>query len=138
MKNIARTILRRQQPYLEGRSWLLPMTMTDVAGEIGIHTSTVSRAIKGKYIQYPRGTVAMKTLFSASVATSGGAETVGIMQVKEMIRELIGREDKRKPLSDQAIVNALKEKHIDVSRRGVAKYRDELGIRGSFARRAME
>ena len=56
----------------------------------------------------------------------------------ELIRELIGREDKRKPLSDQAIVNALKEKHIDVSRRGVAKYRDELGIRGSFTRRAME
>ncbi len=138
MKNIARTILRRQQSYLEGRSWLLPMTMTDVAGEIGIHTSTVSRAIKGKYIQYPRGTVAMKALFSASVATSGGAEMVGIMQVKEMIRELIDREDKRKPLSDQAIVNALKEKHIDVSRRGVAKYRDELGIRGSFSRRAME
>ncbi len=138
MKNIARTILRRQQSYLEGRSWLLPMTMTDVAGEIGIHTSTVSRAIKGKYIQYPRGTVAMKALFSASVATSGGAEMVGIMQVKEMIRELIDREDKKKPLSDQAIVNALKEKHIDVSRRGVAKYRDELGIRGSFSRRAME
>ena len=80
----------------------------------------------------------MKALFSASVATSGGAEMVGIMQVKEMIRELIDREDKKKPLSDQAIVNALKEKHIDVSRRGVAKYRDELGIRGSFSRRAME
>ena len=71
--------------------------------------------------------MAMKNMFSASVATSGGMEQVGSMQVKEMIRELIRGEDRRKPYSDQAIVNILKQKQIDISRRGVAKYRDELG-----------
>ncbi len=127
--------MRRQQAYLEGRTWLQPMTMTDVAEEVGIHTSTVSRAIKGKYIQYPRGTVAMKHLFSSSVSLSGGTKAVGTMQVKEMIRELIDGEDKKKPYSDQAIMKLLKERQIDISRRAVAKYREELGIRGSFDRK---
>ena len=120
---------------MEGKTWLQPMTMTDVAGEIGIHTSTVSRAIKGKYIQYPRGTMAMKELFTNSVSASGGKKNVGAMQVKETIRGLITGEDKQKPYSDQEIVNILKEKQIDISRRAVAKYREELGIKGSFARR---
>lgn len=133
---ISETVMRRQQAYLEGKAWLQPMTMTDVANEIGIHTSTVSRAIKGKYIQYPRGTMAMKNLFSASVTTSGKTENVGTMQIKEMIRELINGEDKKKPYSDQAITNLLKEEQIDISRRAVAKYREELGIKGSFDRKA--
>lgn len=135
---VAEAVLRRQRAYLEGSSCLQPMTMSDVAGEIGVHTSTVSRAIKGKYIQFPRGTMAMKNMFSASVATTGGTKNIGIMQVKELIRELIRNEDRRKPYSDQEIMKLLKEKHIDISRRGVAKYRDELGIRGSFARRTAE
>lgn len=135
---VAEAVMRRQQAWLEGRAWLLPMTMSDVANEIGVHTSTVSRAIKGKYIQFPRGTMAMKHMFSASVAASGSTKNVGSMQVKEMIRELIGSEDRRRPYSDQAIVNILKEKQIGISRRGVAKYREELGIRGSFARKASE
>ncbi len=132
---ISEAVMRRQQAYLEGRTWLQPMTMTDVAEEVGIHTSTVSRAIKGKYIQYPRGTVAMKHLFSSSVSLSGGTKAVGTMQVKEMIRELIDGEDKKKPYSDQAIMKLLKERQIDISRRAVAKYREELGIRGSFDRK---
>ena len=135
MLNISRAVMKRQQAYMEGKTWLQPMTMTDVAGEIGIHTSTVSRAIKGKYIQYPRGTMAMKELFTNSVSSSGGKKNVGAMQVKETIRGLIAGEDKQKPYSDQEIVNILKEKQIDISRRAVAKYREELGIKGSFARR---
>lgn len=132
---VAEAVMRRQRAWLEGRAWLQPMTMSDVANEIGVHTSTVSRAIKGKYIQFPGGTMVMKNLFSASVATLGGTGDVGTMQVKEMIRKLIAGEDKKKPYSDQAIMNFLKEKQIGVSRRAVAKYREELGIRGSFARR---
>ncbi len=135
MLNISRAVMKRQQAYMEGKTWLQPMTMTDVAGEIGIHTSTVSRAIKGKYIQYPRGTMAMKELFTNSVSASGGKKNVGAMQVKETVRGLITGEDKQKPYSDQEIVNILKEKQIDISRRAVAKYREELGIKGSFARR---
>ena len=136
MLTISRAVMKRQQAYLDGKTWLQPMTMTDVAGEIGIHTSTVSRAIKGKYIQYPRGTMAMKDLFTTSVASSGGKKNVGVMQVKETIRELIAGEDKHKPYSDQEIMNILKEKQIAISRRAVAKYREELGIKGSFARKA--
>lgn len=135
MLTISGAILKRQQAYLEGKTWLQPMTMTDVAGELGIHASTVSRAIKGKYIQYPRGTIAVKELFTASVSSSDGKKNVGVMQVKEMIRGLIAEEDKQKPYSDQEIMNILKEKQIAISRRAVAKYREELGIKKSFARK---
>lgn len=137
MLSISEAVMRRQQAYLEGKAYLQPMTMTDVADEIGIHTSTVSRAIKGKYIQYPGGTMVMKNLFSASVTTAAGDVAVGTMQIKEMIREMIDGEDKRKPYSDQAIANHLKEKNIDISRRAVAKYREELGIKGSFDRKEL-
>lgn len=135
MISISQVVLSRQQTYLEGKAYLQPMTMTDVAEEIGISTSTVSRAIKGKYIQYPGGTMVMKNLFSASVTRTAGDMAVGAMQIKEMVRKLIGGEDKSKPYSDQALANMLKEKHIDISRRAVAKYREELGIRGSFDRK---
>lgn len=133
MMAISEAILSRQKEYLERKAYLQPMTMTDVAEQIGIHTSTVSRAIKGKYIQYPGGTVLMKNLFSMPVTKGDGA--VGTMEIKEMIRKLIDEEDKRKPYSDQAILNLLKEKKIDISRRAVAKYREELGIKGSFDRK---
>uniref|UniRef100_UPI0040566D88 RNA polymerase factor sigma-54 n=1 Tax=Agathobacter sp. TaxID=2021311 RepID=UPI0040566D88 len=135
MLSISEAVMRRQQAFLQGKAYLQPMTMTDVADEIGIHISTVSRAIKGKYIQYPGGTMVMKNLFSASVTTTAGDVAVGTMQIKEMIRNLIDGEDKRKPYSDQAIVNYLKEKKIDISRRAVAKYREEMGIKGSFDRK---
>ena len=125
------------EEYLDGKSFLNPMTMTDVAEHIGIHTSTVSRAIKGKYIQYPGGTTVVKNLFSASVTMTDGDVAVGPMQIKEMIKELINGEDKHKPYSDQAIVKILNERNIDISRRAVAKYREELGIKGSFDRREL-
>ncbi|MBS6396035.1 MAG: RNA polymerase factor sigma-54 [Clostridiales bacterium] len=135
MLAISEAVMNRQKEYLSGKNYLEPMTMTDIAEEVGIHTSTVSRAIKGKYIQYPGGTMVMKNLFSASVTTTSGDVAVGTMQIKELIRELIDGEDKVKPYSDQAIVNFLKEKNIDISRRAVAKYREELGIKGSFDRK---
>lgn len=135
MMSISETILQRQQRYFEGKSFLQPMTMTDVAEQIGIHTSTVSRAIKGKYIQYPGGTVPVKSLFSASVAQPEGSGAVGTMEIKNRIRELIDSEDKRKPYSDQKLLQLLKERNINISRRAVAKYREELGIKGSFDRK---
>lgn len=134
---ISEAVMNRQKAFLEGKAYLQPMTMTDVAEEIGIHTSTVSRAIKGKYIQYPGGTMVMKNLFSASVTMTSGDVAVGTMQIKEMIKELIDGENKKKPYSDQALVNYLKEKNIDISRRAVAKYREEMGIKGSFDRKEL-
>jgi RNA polymerase sigma-54 factor len=132
---ISNAVLERQKEYMEGIAYLKPMTMADVAGELGIHTSTVSRAIKGKYIQYPGGTILMKNLFSTPVSAAEGEEGVGVMQIKEMIREMIDMEDKKKPYSDQAIVCALREKQVSVSRRAVAKYREEMGIKGSYDRK---
>ena len=136
MMQISGQILKLQEEFLSGTGFLKPMTMTDVADQMGIHTSTVSRAIKGKYIQYPGGTVLMKNLFSTSVSAADGDMSVGVMQIKELIKELIRSEDKKKPYSDQKLVELLKEQGIAVSRRAVAKYREELGIRGSFDRKA--
>ncbi len=135
MLQISQQILKNQEAFLEGSGCLKPMTMTEVADQIGIHTSTVSRATKGKYIQYPGGTVLMKKLFSASVSSGDREEAVGSMQIKEQMKELIQGEDKKKPYSDQKLAELLKNQGIAISRRAVAKYREELGIRGSFDRR---
>lgn len=137
MLQISKQILKNQEQFLMGNGCLTPMTMTDVADQIGIHTSTVSRATKGKYIQYPGGTILMKKLFSASVSAGGGEEAVGSMQIKELMKELIQGEDKKKPYSDQKLAELLKAQGMAISRRAVAKYREELGIRGSFDRRAL-
>lgn len=136
IRQIAEDIVALQPEYLEGIGYLRPMTMSDVAEQIGIHTSTVSRAIRGKYIQCPRGTILMKSLFSASVSTADvGEDSVGVMQIKEMLRELIRNEDRRRPYSDQQIMRLLRERDIAISRRAVAKYREELGIKSSYDRR---
>ena len=135
---ISEQILNVQEHFLDGTGFLKkPMTMTDVAESLGIHTSTVSRAIKGKYIQYPCGTILMKHLFTASVSAAEGSNAVGTMQIKELMKELIRNEDKNKPYSDQKLSSLLKERGIEISRRAVAKYREELGIRGSFDRKAV-
>ena len=133
---ISEQILNVQEHFLDGTGFLKPMTMTDVAESLGIHTSTVSRAIKGKYIQYPCGTILMKHLFTASISAAEGSDAVGTMQIKELMKELIRNEDKNKPYSDQKLSSLLKERGIEISRRAVAKYREELGIRGSFDRKA--
>ncbi len=133
---ISEQILNVQEHFLDGTGFLKPMTMTDVAESLGIHTSTVSRAIKGKYIQYPCGTILMKHLFTASVSAAEGSDAVGTMQIKELMKELIRNEDKNKPYSDQKLSSLLKERGIEISRRAVAKYREEIGIRGSFDRKA--
>lgn len=138
IRQIAEVILDLQQPFLNGNGFLRPMTMSEVADRIGVHTSTVSRATKGKYIQYPGGTILMKNLFTATVSTVGGDDAVGVMQIKEQIKELIRNEDKSRPYSDQRLMELLRERDIVISRRAVAKYREELGIRGSYDRRQFD
>lgn len=133
--SISREVLKRQVGYLEGNAYLQPMTMASVAEALGIHTSTVSRAIKGKYIQYPGGTILLKQLFAATVTTNQQNMSVGTMEIKQLIVKLIAGEDKKKPYSDKALLELLEKKGIEISRRAVAKYREELGIKGSFARK---
>ena len=111
---ISEQILNVQEHFLDGTGFLKPMTMTDVAESLGIHTSTVSRAIKGKYIQYPCGTILMKHLFTASVSATEGSDAVGTMQIKELMKELIRNEDKNKPYSDQKLSSLLKERGIEI------------------------
>ena len=134
--SISRIILDIQRDFFENRSALVPMTMADVASRAGIHTSTVSRAIKGKYLQYTGGSIFVKSLFSASVS-SHDTGSVTPMMVKQYIKEFIESENRQKPYSDQALTKLLEEKNIHVSRRVIAKYREEMGIKGSFDRKAL-
>ena len=132
---ISKVILKQQQAFFESNAPLVPMTMSDVADEIGVHTSTVSRAIKGKYLQYPHGSLFIKNLFTSSVSSNDGNNGITPMYVKQLLKEMIEQENKKKPYSDQALANLLKEQGIQISRRAVAKYREEMGIRGSFDRK---
>lgn len=128
MLNCARVIVERQEPFFrQGADFLQPLTLADVAEEIGVHESTVSRAVKGKYIQCIHGAYPMSHLFSRALSSDSG-ETVSAESVKARIRELIGEEDKKKPWSDQKLCDLLAAQGITLSRRTVAKYRDELGI----------
>ncbi|WP_377887759.1 RNA polymerase factor sigma-54 [Alkalihalobacillus sp. R86527] len=136
LRSIMEVFIARQSPFLQtGLSELKPFTLKEVAIEAGVHESTVSRAIKNKYVQTPHGLFALKELFTSRLAgeTDGGTSS---SSVKILIKEFIEQEDKKKPLSDQKIVEALHiQKGIKVSRRTIAKYREELNIPGSSMRK---
>ena len=132
---ITKVILEWQKRFFEGTGSLVPMTMSDVARSIGMHTSTVSRAVKGKYIQYPRETVLMKALFSQGVSGTAGEAEISVHEIKEMIKGCIKKENRKKPYSDQKLKEILEKEGISISRRAVAKYREEMGIRASFERK---
>ena len=133
MIRITESILSRQPEFLKNHGFLKPMTMNEVAKDIGMHVSTVSRGIKGKYLQFPCGIISMKSLFSGSSAASGAQVSVG--DIKGMLKEMVAREDPKKPYSDQKLSLILKEKGISISRRTVAKYREQIGIKGTYDRK---
>lgn len=133
---IAREIVQVQRDFLEhGVSHLKPLTMAEIAGKLGIHETTVSRAISNKYMQTPRGVFEMKYFFTPGFTTQDGQE-VSNKTIKDAISQFVAKEDPATPLSDQAMVARLKEKGITVARRTIAKYRDELRILPSHLRRA--
>lgn len=129
-------IVKEQHQFLRrGLRFLKPLTLKDVADEIEMHESTVSRATANKIVQTPVGTFELRALFSTKLATQTGSDA-SQTEVKEMLREIIENEDKYKPLSDQKIADELKkDKGIIISRRTVAKYRDELNIPPSSKRK---
>ena len=133
MIRITESILSRQPEFLKNHGFLKPMTMNEVAEDIGMHVSTVSRGVKGKYLQFPCGIISMKSLFSGSSAASGAQVSVG--DIKGMLKEMVAREDPKKPYSDQKLSLLLKEKGISISRRTVAKYREQIGIKGTYDRK---
>jgi RNA polymerase sigma-54 factor len=119
----------------KGVAYLKPMTMAQVAQVVGVHETTVSRAVSGKYIQTPQGIFEMKYFFTAGLQTTGGGGEVSNTSVKDMIAEIFKAEDTAKPLSDQEVVKMLADKGITIARRTVAKYRDELNILPSNLRK---
>ncbi|MEK5441170.1 MULTISPECIES: RNA polymerase factor sigma-54 [unclassified Fredinandcohnia] len=136
LQNVMNEIINRQLDFfLKGPAHLKPLIMSDVAQSLDIHESTVSRAVKDKFVQTPFGIFEMKYFFSRNIQTTGSTDTSST-QVKNVLKELIDEENKQKPLSDQDIVSILKEEHgILVSRRTIAKYRDQLNIPSSSKRK---
>ncbi len=141
LMKVGMAIIEEQQDFfLKGPRYLKPLTLKDVAEKIEVHESTVSRAIRGKYIQTPSGMHELKKFFSqalqANAASDGEQASAG--QAKALIKGLIEKEDKSKPLSDQAIANMMKDKGLTLSRRTVAKYREQLRIPSSTKRKRYE
>src|SRR5436309_9736371 len=133
--NIAREIVNRQRDFMEkGVAFLKPLTMVQVAEKVGVHETTVSRAVSGKYMQTPQGIFEMKYFFTAGIQTASG-DGMSNTSVKDMIAEIFKKEDPTKPLSDQEVVRMLKDKGIVIARRTVAKYRTELNILPSNLRK---
>jgi RNA polymerase sigma-54 factor len=136
---IAKIIEKQATFFQKGSQYLVPMTMKEIAVELDIHESTVSRAVREKYVQTPNGTFPLKSFFTSTIQTVSEEENTSSTQVKKKIATLIDNENKLKPLSDQDIVEQLKAAEgMVVSRRTIAKYRDQLGIPSSAKRKRFD
>ena len=128
MIKVMNCIIREQREFFDkGIAFLRPLTLQQVARQIDMHESTVSRVCSGKYVQTPRGVFELKFFFSSGLETEDG-EDVSARTAKDIIRTLIEEEDKKEPLSDQRIADLLHEKGLRIARRTVAKYREQLTI----------
>jgi RNA polymerase sigma-54 factor len=135
VERITREILKFQKKFFEvGVTKLRPLTMSTIAEIVGVHETTVSRAIANKYIRTPHGVFAFKYFFTPGYK-AGNGESVSNKTIKDMIKQIIDEEKQIKPFSDQSIVDQLKAKDIKIARRTVAKYREELGILPTNLRR---
>ena len=135
LHKVIQSIANVQRDFLDnGLIYLKPLTMKQIADMVEVHESTVSRAISGKYVQTPRGVFELKFFFQSGLENVNGTSTSS-ESIKKMMQEMINREDPYNPLSDQKIANMLKEKGISISRRTVAKYREEIGILSSAKRK---
>ncbi|MBI3882098.1 MAG: RNA polymerase factor sigma-54 [Verrucomicrobia bacterium] len=133
--NIAKEIVKRQREFFDqGIAHLKPLTMGMVAGVVGVHETTVSRAVSNKYMETPRGIFEMKYFFTSGVTMSDGTG-MSSTSIKDLVAGMLKGEDPAKPLSDQEIVKMLSDKGINIARRTVAKYRSELGILPSNLRK---
>ncbi len=129
-------IVRRQRDFFEkGVQHLKPMILKDVANDIGMHESTISRVTTNKYVHTPVGIFELKYFFNSSISAADGTDALASEAVKEKIRQMVTKEDPKNPLSDQKIVELLRDENIDIARRTVAKYRDMLGILSSGKRK---
>jgi RNA polymerase sigma-54 factor len=128
MLKVTNYIVDRQRDFFEkGIQHLRPLTLREVAEHIGMHESTVSRVTNEKFVQTPRGVLPLKFFFSSGLSTTGG-EDVSARGIKDQIQKLVEGEDPKNPLTDQAIVAILSDQGVNIARRTVAKYRDQLGV----------
>jgi RNA polymerase sigma-54 factor len=128
LMRVVRVVLARQREWFEqGPQHLKPMPMVDVAEMLGIHVATVSRAVSEKWLQTPRGLVALRTFFSLGTENADGEE-MSWNAVKAMVQEAVDSESKVKPLSDREIAEVLEKRGVTIARRTVVKYREQLGI----------
>lgn len=135
MIKVMKCIVEEQREFLEkGISHLRPLTLQQVATRIGMHESTVSRVTSNKYVQTPRGVFLLKYFFSSSLEKDGG-EDVSAKSVRNLIKEIIAQEDRKVPLSDQAIADQLHDRGFRIARRTVAKYREQMNILSARQRR---
>ncbi|HUP00315.1 MAG TPA: RNA polymerase factor sigma-54 [Gemmatimonadota bacterium] len=135
MLKVMHVLLDRQREFFErGIRHLRPLTLKEVADEIGMHESTISRVTNEKFVQTPRGVFRLKFFFSSGLSTEDG-EDVSARGVKVRIAEMISEENARRPLTDQQIVERLREEGVQIARRTVQKYRDQLGILSSRYRK---
>jgi RNA polymerase sigma-54 factor len=134
---VTSSIVKFQQEFLEkGVSLLRPLVLKDVANDIGMHESTVSRVVTNKYMHTPQGVFEMKYFFHSGISSSYG-ESVSSVTIKQRIRKIIENEDPRKPLSDSKIVSILQREGLVLARRTIAKYREELKIPTSNQRKVL-
>ena len=132
---VTEAIVQRQRGFFDvGVENLKPMILRDIAEDIGMHECTVSRVTTGKYVHTPQGIFELKYFFNSGITNSDG-EGIASETIKNRIKDLVDRENPKKPLSDQKIVNILKDEGISVARRTVAKYREMLGILSSSGRK---
>lgn len=137
IRRVMESILKYQRDFFEGGvAQLRPLVLQDVADDVGVHMSTVSRVTTNKYVHTPHGTFELKYFFSAAVRQDSGTD-MAAEAIKSHIKQMVAGENPKKPLSDQKIANLLKDEGIKVARRTVAKYREAMGILPSSRRKQM-
>ena len=138
IRRVTESIVRFQREFLDrGPQYLRPLILRDVAEDIGVHESTVSRVTTNKYVHTPQGIYELKYFFNSRIGGMYGAEDLASESVKLKIKEIVGKEDQKNPLSDQAIADMLKGQNIDIARRTVAKYREMMNILPSSQRKRL-
>jgi RNA polymerase sigma-54 factor len=132
---VAESIVKLQHEFFEkGVAYLRPMVLRDVAEDVEMHESTISRVTANKYMHTPHGIFELKDFFNSSINSVVG-EAIASESVKERIRQIVKEEDAKKPYSDNEIVDLLEKENIQIARRTVAKYREMLGILPSSKRK---
>src|SRR5436305_14705432 len=135
LEKVTRAIIRHQRAFLDtGPDYIEPLKMQQIADHVGVHVTTVSRAVDDKWVQTPRGIFPLKRFFGGGTHTSSG-EDVAWEKIKNKLLEIIGNEDKSEPLSDEDLVTKLSEAGYPVARRTVTKYRKMLKIQSSRQRK---